>query len=453
MTSAGIWVKNLRKDGYSLLVDALIRQRIPPKSFGAAAIAEMHARVGKRYSPVLSTVKPRDLQAASVRFADEGQQSATSQTVNPPVSAYTVQSPSRPTSIIDPALLGGAFPEVFGTQERRTFSSPSTTTSSRPSHHSEPCESSPPPSSENSHANSPTQPTVSGPPSHIHGLTQGEREALQRIATKTFGASVFTTQVHTIRWLDPAVAGLDGDPSVSSLIALEMHTFKSQHRLPTYTVLQQLLRQDLGLWALAALALDDYRLLAVAVPSTLDLCCNWKEEGTAIQVSASGQHPAHYFWLGTNIHFIARGDGIHWDVVRKAPSGTYFGQTPQGLLKRRPTRGLQPVPGVTQLNPISQALVGKADWEDAAVSGFVSMLFEVSTDDDALGYQVGMHARSAAILAFEGSWLSVLAVAHQEPKTGVADLLNEVLATGETCINDDEVSKIRKLARRYGIGV
>jgi len=73
MTSAGIWVKNLQKDGYSLLVDTLTRQRIPLKSFGAAAITEMHARVGKRYSPVLSTVKPRDLQAASVRFADEGQ--------------------------------------------------------------------------------------------------------------------------------------------------------------------------------------------------------------------------------------------------------------------------------------------------------------------------------------------------------------------------------------------
>ena len=87
------------------------------------------------------------------------------------------------------------------------------------------------------------------------------------------------------------------------------------------------------------------------------------------------------------------------------------------------------------------------DWEDAAVSGFISMLFEVSSDDDARGYQVGMHAQSVAILAFEGSWLSVLAVTHQEPKTGVADLLNEVLATGETCINDDEVSKIRKLAR------
>ena len=223
--------------------------------------------------------------------------------------------------------------------------------------------------------------------------------------------------------------------------------------LPTYAVLQQFLRQDLGLWALAALALDDYRLLAVAVPSTLDLCCNWKAEGTAIQVSASGQHPAHYFWPGTNIHFIAHGDGIHRDVVGKAPSGTYFGQTPQGLLKRRPTRGLQPVSGVTQLNPISQALVGKADWEDAAVSGFVSILFEVFTDDNALGYQVGTHTRSAAILAFQCSWLNVLAVAHQEPKTGVADLLNEVLATGETCINDDEVSKIRKLARQYGIGV
>jgi hypothetical protein len=451
MTSAGIWVKNLRKDGYSLLVDALVRQRIPPKPFGAAAIAEMHARVGKRYSPALSTVKPRDLQAASVRFADEGQSSAMSQTVNPPVAAYTVQSPSRPTSKIDPTLLGGAFPEIFGTQKRRRFSSP-TTTSSRPSHHSEPCESSPPPSSENSSANSPTQPAANGPPSHIHGLTHGERQALQRIATKMFGASVFTAQDHTIRRLDPAVAGLDGDPSVSSLIALEMHTFKSQHRLPTYTVLQQLLRQDLGLWALAALALDDYRLLAVAVPSMLDLCCKWKDEGTAIQVSASGQHPAHYFWLGANIDFIARGDGFHWDVVRKAPLGTYFGQTPQGLLKWRSTRGLQPVPGVTQLNPISQALVGKADWEDAAVSGFVSMLFEISTDDDALGYQVGMYARSAAILAFEGSWLSVLAVAHQEPKTCVANLLNKVLATGETCIHDDEVSKIRTLARRYGIG-
>jgi len=59
---------------------------------------------------------------------------------------------------------------------------------------------------------------------------------------------------------------------------------------------------------------------------------------------------------------------------------------------RRPTRGLQPVPGVTQLNPISQTLVGKVDWEDDAVSGFVSMLFEVSTDDDTLRYQVGMHA-------------------------------------------------------------
>jgi hypothetical protein len=276
---------------------------------------------------------------------------------------------------------------------------------------------------------------------------------LQRIATKIFGASVFSTQVHTIRWLDSAVAGLDSDPSVSSMIALEMHTFRSQQRLLTYTVLQQLLRQDLGLWALAALALDDYRLLAVAVPSALDLCCNWKDKGAAVQVCTSGQHTAHYFWLGTNIHFIARGDGIHWDVVRKAPSGTYFGQTLQGSLKWRPTRGLPPVPGVTQLNRISQALVGKADWEDAAVSGFVSMLFEVSTDDDALGYQVEMHARTAALLAFEGSWLSVLAVAHQKPRNGAADLLNEVLAAGETCINDDEVAKIRNLARRYGIGV
>jgi hypothetical protein len=294
---------------------------------------------------------------------------------------------------------------------------------------------------------------VSGPPSDTQGLTEGEREALQRIATKIFGASVFATQVHTIRWLDSAVAGLGGDPSVSSLIALEMHTFSSQQRPLTYTVLQQLLRQDLGLWALAALALDDYRLIAVAVPSALNLCCNWKDKGTAVQVCAPGQHTAHYFWLGTNIHFIARGDSIHWDAVRKAPSGTYFGQTLQGLLKWRPTRGLQPVPGVTQLNPISQALVGKADWEDAAVSGFVSMLFEASTDDDALGYQVEMHARSAALLAFEGSWLSVLAVAHQKSRNGAADLLNEVLAADETCINDDEAAKIRNLARRYGIGV
>jgi len=229
MTSAGIWVKNLQKDRSSLLLDALIWQRIPPKSFGAAAIAEMHAGVGKRYSLVLSTVKPRDLQAASIRFTGEGQQSAMSQTVNPPIAAYTVQSPSRPTSIIDTALLVGAFSEVFGSQKQGRFSSPSSTTSSRPSYHSKPCESSPPPSSKNSHMNSPTQPPVSGPLSHIHSLTQGEREALQRIATKTFGTSVFTTQVHTIRWLDPAVAGLDGNPSVSSLIVLEMHTFKSQH--------------------------------------------------------------------------------------------------------------------------------------------------------------------------------------------------------------------------------
>jgi len=62
------------------------------------------------------------------------------------------------------------------------------------------------------------------------------------------------------------------------------------------------------------------------------------------------------------------------------------------------------------------------------------MLFEVSTDDDALGYQVGMHTQNAAILAFEGSWLNVLAVAHQEPKTCVADLLNEVLATARLAL-------------------
>jgi len=197
--------------------------------------------------------------------------------------------------------MGGAFPEVFGTQKQHRVPSPSTTTSSRPSRYSESRESSPPSSSENSRTRSPTQPTMSSPPSHSQGLTQGEREALQRIATKIFGASVFTAQVHTIRWLDTTVNGSGGDPPVSFLVALKMHTFRSQHRLPTYTVLQQLLQQDLGLWALAALALDDYRLLAVAVPSTPDLCCNWKGEGTAVQVSASGQYTVHCFWLGTNI--------------------------------------------------------------------------------------------------------------------------------------------------------
>jgi hypothetical protein len=450
MISAGFWVKNLRKDGYCLLIDALIRHKIPPQPFGTAAVAAMHARVGKRRNSVFPTVKPRDLQAAVIQFV-EAPQLATSLLVNPLAVPYTVAGSSRPSSMIDPTMLGGTFPEIFGTPKRPRLSSP--TNARRTSNFSEPAESSPAPTSECSHPSSPTQPIGSLLVSPTKRLTPEEREALQRIAMKTFGASVFTTEVHTIRWLDSALAGFPGDPSVSSLIALEMHTFRSQQRPLTHTVLQQLLRQDLGLWALAALALDDYRLLAVAVPCELDLCCNWKDKGTVVQVCGSGQHSAQYFWLGTNIHFVAGSNGsILWDIVRKVPAGTYFHQTPQGILKNKPTRGLQPIPEVTLLNPISQALVGKADWEDAVVNSFVSKLFAVSADDDALEYQVDMHARSAVLLAFEGSWLSVLTVSNRKSMNGAADILDEVLAADETCISDDQVVGIRNLARRYGIG-
>lgn len=445
MILGGIWVKNLRKDGYSLLIDALVKRKIPPKPFGIAAVGAMNARVGKRHNSVLPTVKPRDLQAAVIRFAEEEPQLATPRQ-NPP---YTVADSSMPSSMIDPALLGGAFPEIFGTQNPPRLSSPNNT---RRSSFSEPGKSSPAPTSEGSHAGPPSQSIESSPSSPTTGLTVEEREALQRIAMKIFGASVFTTKVHTIPWLDSALACFSGNPSFSSMIALEMHTFRSQQRPLTHTVLQQLLRQDLGLWVLAALALDDYRLLAVAVPCNLDLCCSWKDKGNVVEVCSSDQHTGQYFWLGTNIHFISR-SSILWDIVRKAPAGTYFLQTPKGVLKNKPIRGLQPIPGVTLLNPISQALVGKADWEDAAVTSFVSKLLEVSADDDALGYQVEMHARSAALLAFEGSWLSVLTVANRKPMNSAADLLEEVLTANETCISDDQVVCIRNLARRYGIGV
>jgi len=296
----------------------------------------------------------------------------------------------------------------------------------------------------------------SDPPCERPGLGLDEKRALRRIATMAFGSSVLNQKEGgwiNLPWMNGTLDGSSETPSVAAMVVLEMHMYTQRPMI--HTVFQQLLRQDLGVWALSALRMDNYKLIAAPVQSEKGLCCRWSDSGSVGRIQLPEyQQDGGICWPGANIHFVSsiHGSGATWQNLLKGnKTGGYFDVSVDGKLAKRIRYAAKGVQMLSLMNPIAKALVGNASWEDKEVKGFVSGLFRATENDEDLKYHIDMYTLRTATMAFESSWLSVVTDHHRQENQAESYLSVAVLNNDVTCIPEDEVQTIRKFARRYGL--
>jgi len=144
------------------------------------------------------------------------------------------------------------------------------------------------------------------------------------------------------------------------LLEAEMYRYYGSLRM-AYSCLQQLLRQDIGIWAVSALRANNYRLVAVPTQSDPTDCQTLasKQLWTPLPILPDNQY---VLWPGLNILFVPT-KFRRWITLMDAKSKHgYFqdlpGNSVKDVVRVDPRVGIQ---NAALRNPISQALLGDLD--------------------------------------------------------------------------------------------
>jgi hypothetical protein len=287
-------------------------------------------------------------------------------------------------------------------------------------------------------------------------LSDSDRNALLAIVRMIFGdnytAAFDDKWIHTPVWLDfePTTCRTVSAPSARMFLLLETEMYRHYGDSPmVHSCLQQLLRQDIGIWAVSALQMNNYRL--VAVPTQSDPTDNQAlyHEKMRIPMPVSPDYK-YVLWPRLNIHFVPTKFG-RWialmDAKTKRGYFRVFRQTKvKDIVQIDRRQGIQ---DATLRNPISRALIGDLDWESDLVREYVRSLFNATNDSKSLEAFIFLLTRPSVEAAAETGWLNILADHNMQKDKSKSFLSVAVLNWNTTCLPDDVIQQFREYAKLY----
>jgi hypothetical protein len=287
-------------------------------------------------------------------------------------------------------------------------------------------------------------------------LSDSDRNALLAIVRMIFGdnytAAFDDKWIHTPVWLDfePTTCPTVSAPPARMFLLLETEMYRHYGDSPmVHSCLQQLLRQDIGIWAVSALQMNNYRLVAVPTQSDPTDSQTLYHEKMRIPMPVSPDYK-YVLWPRLNIHFVPT-KFCRWIALMDAKTKRgYFKVLRQNKVKdivqidRR--QGIQ---DATLRNPISRALIGDLDWESDLVREYVRSLFNATNDSKSLEAFIFLLTRQSVEAAAETSWLNILADHNMQKDKSKTFLSAAVLNWNTTCLPDDVIQQFREYAKLY----
>lgn len=233
------------------------------------------------------------------------------------------------------------------------------------------------------------------------------------------------------------------------LLEAEMYRFYGSSRM-AYSCLQQLLRQDIGIWAVSALRMNNYRLVAVPTQSDPTDSQTMADKQMRIPMPVSPDDK-YVLWPGLNIHFVPT-KYRRWIALMGAKiKRGYFKVLPENKVKDivqiDPREGIQ---DVAIKNPISRALSGDLDWESDLVRAYIRNLFNAANNDSkSLEAFIALLLRPSVEVAAQTSWLSIVTDHIRRKDKSKSFLSVAVLNGNTTCLPDLVIGQFREYAKVF----
>jgi hypothetical protein len=228
------------------------------------------------------------------------------------------------------------------------------------------------------------------------------------------------------------------------LLEAEMYRYYGSSRM-AHSCLQQLLRQDLGIWAASALRTNNYRLVAVPTQSDPTECQTLasNQMRTPLPILPDNQY---VLWPRLNILFVPT-KFRRWITLMDAKRKRgYFqvlhGNTVKDVVRVDPRVGIQ---NAALRNPISRALLGELDWECKLVTAYIRNLFNAANNDSkSFEAFIALLLRPSVEVAVQTSWLSIVTDHIRQKDKSTSFLSVGILNGNTTCLPDDVILQFRE---------
>jgi len=294
--------------------------------------------------------------------------------------------------------------------------------------------------------------------SHSTLLSDSERKALLEIVRIIFTDDYSTAfDVNTIlipSWMDFEPSSFPTIPAPSARMFLhleaEMYRYYYGKSPMAYSCLQQLLRQDIGIWAVSALRTNDYRLVAVPTQSdpTYSQILAAKQVRIPMPISPDDRY---VLWPGLNILFVPT-KFCRWITFMDAKiKRGYFKVLPGHKVKdiaRVDPRVM--IQDAALKNPISRALLGDLGWESDLVQAYIRNLFNAANNHSkSLEAFIALLLRPSVEVAAQNSWLSIVTDHIRQKDKSISFLSAAVLNGNRTCLPDDVILQFREYSKVF----
>jgi hypothetical protein len=282
-----------------------------------------------------------------------------------------------------------------------------------------------------------------------------ERNALLEIVriffTDDYSTAFDVNKILLPAWMDFEPSSLPTLPALPVRMFLLLETEMYRYYGISHMVdscLQQLLRQDIGIWAVSSLRMNNYRLVALPTQSDPTYGSTLVREQIRIPMPVSPLD-RYVLWPGLNIHFVP-GEFCRWSALTEAKiRGGYFGVLPDNKVKDnvRIHQRQRTNQDAHLRNPISQALIGDIDWENDLVREYIRCLFHAANNDSKSmeAFTVWLLQPSVDVAA-ETSWLNVLTDHIMQDDKEKSFLSVAVLSGNTTCLPDEVIQQFREYA-------
>ena len=294
--------------------------------------------------------------------------------------------------------------------------------------------------------------------SHSTLWSDSERKALLEFVRIIFTHDCSTAfDVNTIlipSWMDiePSSFPTIPAPSAGMFLHLEAEMYRYYYgKSPmAYSCLQQLLHQDIGMWAVSALRTNDYRLVAVPTQSdpTYSQILAAKQVRIPMPISPDDRYMVR---PGLNILFVSPKFWQWITFLNAKIKRGYFKVLPGHKVKDiAPVDPRVMIQDAALSNPISRALLGDHGWESDLVQAYIRNLFNAANNHcKSLEAFIVLLLRPSVEVAAHNSWLSIVTDHIRQKDKSISFLSAAVLNGNRTCLPDDVILQFREYSKVF----